>query len=50
MELLGDVGHLESHSFRLETLLVSVPYRCMVCGRHTIASEIILDALDGTTR
>ena len=37
-------------SFHLETLLVSVQYRCMVCGRHTIASEIVLDALDDTTR
>ena len=50
MELLGDVGHLESHSFRLETLLVSVPYRGMVCGRHTIGLEIVLDAPDGTPR
>jgi len=24
--------------------------RCMVCARRTIGSEIILDALDGTTR
>ena len=23
---------------------MSVQYRCMVCGRHTIASEIVLDA------
>ena len=35
-------------SLCLETLLVSVQYRCMVCGRHTIGSEIVLDALDGT--
>ena len=26
-------------SFRLETLLVSVQYRCMVCAKHTIDSE-----------
>ena len=37
-------------SFHLETLLVSVQYRSMVCCRHTIASEIVLDALDGTPR
>ena len=37
-------------SFHLETVLVSVQYRCMVCGRRTIGSEIILDATDGTTR
>ena len=37
-------------SFHLETVLVSVRDRCMVCARHTIGSEIILDAFDGTTR
>jgi hypothetical protein len=36
-------------SFRLETVLVSLEDRCMVCARHTIGSESILDALDGTT-
>ena len=35
--------------FRLETVLVSVQDRCMVYARHTIGSEIILAALDGTT-
>ena len=35
--------------FRLETVLVSVEDRCMVCARHTIGSEIILDTPDGTT-
>ena len=42
MELVGDVGHVESHFFRLETVLVSVQDRCMVCGRSTIGSEIVL--------
>ena len=37
-------------SFRLETLLVSMQDRCMVCTRRTIGSEIILEALDGTNR
>ena len=37
-------------SFRLETVLVSVQDRCMVCTRLTIGSEIVLDATDGTTR
>ena len=50
IELLGDVGHVESHLFCLETVLVSVQDRCMVSARRTIGSEIILDALDGTTR
>jgi hypothetical protein len=35
---------------RLETLLVSVQDRCMVCDKRTIASEIILDAPDGPSR
>ena len=37
-------------SFLLETVLVSVQDRYMVCARHTIDSEIVLDPLDGTTR
>jgi hypothetical protein len=40
MELIGDV----------ETVLGSVQDRCMVCARHTIGLEIVLDAPDGTTR
>jgi hypothetical protein len=48
MELLGDVGHVESHSFYLEIVLVLVQDRCIVCDKHTIGSEIILDALDAT--
>ena len=35
-------------SFHLETVLVSVQDGCMVCARHTIGSEIILGAPDGT--
>ena len=37
-------------SFRLETMLVSVQNRCMVCTRRTIGSKIVLDATNGTTR
>ena len=48
MELLGDMGHVESHFFCLEIGLVSVQDRCMVCTRHTIGLEIIVDATDGT--
>jgi hypothetical protein len=29
---------------------VSVQYRCMVCAKRTIGSEIVLDAPDGTPR
>jgi hypothetical protein len=50
MKLLGDVGHVVSCSVRLETVLVSVQGRCMVCAERTIGSEIILDAPDGTPR
>jgi hypothetical protein len=35
-------------SVRLEILLVSVLYRCMVCTERTIGLEIILDAPDDT--
>ena len=37
-------------SFHLETVLVSVQDRCMVCARCTIGLQIILDAPDGTPR
>jgi hypothetical protein len=30
MELLGDVGHVKSHSVHLEIVLVLVQDRCMV--------------------
>jgi hypothetical protein len=40
IELLGDVGHLESR------WKIGV----MVCTKRTIHSEIILDTLDGTPR
>jgi hypothetical protein len=48
MVLLGDVGHVES-CFNLFGDSVSVDARqCMVCTKHTIGSEILLDAPDGT--
>ena len=50
MELLGDVGHVESCSVRLEMVLVLVQDRCTVCAKRTIGSDIILDAPDGTPR
>jgi hypothetical protein len=37
-------------SVHLETVLVSVQDRSVVCAKYTMASEIILDALDGTPR
>ena len=50
MELLGDVGHVESHSVRLMMVLVLVQDRSMVCAERTIGSEIVLDTPDGTPR
>jgi hypothetical protein len=37
-------------SVRLEIVFVSVQERCTVCAKHTIRSEIILDALGGSLR
>ena len=50
MELLGNVGHVESRSVRSEMVLVFVQDRCTVCAKRTIGSGIILEAPDGTTR
>ena len=50
MELLGDVGHVESRSVRLEMVLVLMQDRCTVCAERTIGSDIVLDAPDGTPR
>ena len=50
MDLLGDVGRVESRSVPLEMVLVLVQDRCMVCVEHTIGSEMVLDAPDGTPR
>ena len=50
MELLGDVGHVESRSVCLEIVFVLVQDRCSVCHKRTIGSDIILDAPDGTPR
>ena len=41
MELLGDVGHVESRSARLEMVLVLVQDRCMDGAKCTIGSNII---------
>ena len=50
MELLGDMDHVESRSVHLEMVFVLVQDRCMGCAEHTIGSEIVLDAPDGTSR
>jgi len=50
MELLGDVGHVESRSVRLEMVLVLVQDWCTVCAERTIGSDIVWDAPDGPPR
>ena len=50
VEHLGDVGHVESRSVRLEMVLVLVQDRCTVCAKRTIGSDIVLDATNGTPR
>jgi hypothetical protein len=37
-------------SVHLEIVSVLVQDRCTVCAKHTICSEILLDAPDGTPR
>ena len=44
MVLRGDGVMWNLISVRLETVLVSVQDRCMVCAKRTIGLEIILDA------
>jgi hypothetical protein len=44
MELLGEVGHVWFILVRLD--VVSVQDRCTVCAKHTIGSEIVVDAPD----
>ena len=44
MELLGEWVMSNLVSIRLDTVLVSVQDRCMVCAKRTIGPEIILDA------
>jgi hypothetical protein len=50
MEVLDEWVLWNLVSVRLETVLVSVQYRCMVCAERTIGLEIILDAPDDTPR
>jgi hypothetical protein len=40
-------NHISVH---LEKVLMSVQYRCTVCIKRNIGSEIVLDAPDGTPR
>jgi hypothetical protein len=50
MELIGDMGLMESR-FGLFGDSVGVGQdRCIVCAKHTVGSEIILDAPDSAPR
>ena len=44
MELLGDVGLMESCTDRLEIVLVSVEDRCTVCAKRCIGLDIVFNA------
>ena len=48
MQLLGDVGLVESRSVRLQIVLVLMKDSCMLCSKRTIGLDIILDAPEGT--
>jgi hypothetical protein len=50
MEVLDEWVKWNLVSIGLETVLVSVQYRCMVCAERTIGSEIVLGAPDDTPR
>ena len=43
MELLGDLGHVESHFFLSGDIVTVVQDRCTVCAKRTRGLEIILD-------
>jgi hypothetical protein len=50
MELLGEWVMWNLVSVYLETMLLSVQYRCRVCAERTIGSEFVFDAPDNTPR
>ena len=50
MELLGDVGHVESHFIPFGDSVSVGQDRSMVFARCTIGLQIVLDTPDGTSR
>jgi hypothetical protein len=50
MELLGDVGHMESRFDLFSDSVRAVEDWRMVCIECTVGSEIVLEAPDGTPR
>ena len=47
---LGDEAQVGARFGISDIVLILMQDRCMVCVEHTIGSEIILDAPDGTPR
>ena len=41
MELLGDMGHVDSRLVHLGMVLVLVQDRCTVCAKRIIGSDIV---------
>jgi hypothetical protein len=50
MELLGDVGHVESHSDPFGDSVSVMQYRCTVCAKCTTGLEIVLDTPEDPPR
>ena len=50
MVLLGDEALVEARFGLSDIVLILTQDRCTVCVKHTIGSEIVLDAPDGTPR
>jgi hypothetical protein len=50
MDLLGDVGHMESHFNPFGDNGTVSENRCTICAKRIIGIEIILDAPFGTPR
>jgi hypothetical protein len=48
MELQGDVGHVESHFGPFGDNASVCSRLVQVCAKHTVGSEILLDAPDST--
>jgi hypothetical protein len=46
MLLLGEEAQVEAHFSLFGDMLIMTQDRCTVCGKHTVGSEIILDAPD----
>jgi len=50
MVLLGDVGQVEARFGPFGDIAILMQGSCMICTEHTICSEIVLNARNGTPR